>query len=78
MEAGPAQNLRQRVRFNVSLAESVALGSCCSVTAVTVPCWPLQYTQSNARFAVTVDPSNAALLERKQRIDEARAKVRLK
>lgn len=50
---------------------------CHNVTAVTAPCRPLQYTQSNARFAVTVDPSNAALLERKQRIDEARAKVRL-
>lgn len=34
-----------------------------------------EYTQSNARFAVTVDPNNAALQQRKQAIDEARKKV---
>lgn len=33
-----------------------------------------EYTQSNARFAVSVDPNNAALQERKQRIDDARSK----
>ena len=32
--------------------------------------------QSNARFAVTVDPGNEALAQRKLAIDEARAKVR--
>ncbi|GBF93843.1 hydroxyacylglutathione hydrolase [Raphidocelis subcapitata] len=33
-----------------------------------------EYTASNARFAVAVNPSNAALTERKARVDEARAK----
>lgn len=33
-----------------------------------------EYTQSNARFAVTVEPHNAALLARSKKIDEARAK----
>src|SRR5262249_28231996 len=33
-----------------------------------------EYTQSNARFALTVEPHNAALAERAKRIDEARAK----
>lgn len=33
-----------------------------------------EYTQSNARFAVTVDPNNQALAARKQAIDEARQK----
>jgi hypothetical protein len=32
-------------------------------------------TQSNARFAVTVDPNNQALAARKAAIDEARSKV---
>ncbi|KAG2482739.1 hypothetical protein HYH03_018334 [Edaphochlamys debaryana] len=31
-----------------------------------------EYTQSNAKFAVTVDPHNAALAERKRQIDDAR------
>lgn len=34
-----------------------------------------EYTQSNARFAVTVDPNNEALQKRKVAIDEARKKV---
>lgn len=34
-----------------------------------------EYTQSNARFAASVDPGNAALRERKERIDAARAQV---
>jgi glyoxylase-like metal-dependent hydrolase (beta-lactamase superfamily II) len=34
-----------------------------------------EYTQSNARFAVTVDPNNEALQRRKVAIDEAREKV---
>jgi hydroxyacylglutathione hydrolase len=33
-----------------------------------------EYTQSNARFALTVEPHNKALAERAKRIDEARAK----
>ncbi|MGE0733947.1 MAG: hydroxyacylglutathione hydrolase [Alphaproteobacteria bacterium] len=33
-----------------------------------------EYTQSNARFAVTVDPTNEVLLTRARRIDELRAK----
>lgn len=33
-----------------------------------------EYTQSNARFAVTVEPDNAALIARAAAIDEARAK----
>jgi hydroxyacylglutathione hydrolase len=31
-----------------------------------------EYTQSNAQWAVTVDPKNAALQERKQKIDSMR------
>jgi hydroxyacylglutathione hydrolase len=34
-----------------------------------------EYTQSNARFAVTVDPNNEALQKRKEAIDAARKKV---
>ena len=33
-----------------------------------------EYTQSNARFALTVEPHNAALIQRAKRIDEVRAK----
>jgi hydroxyacylglutathione hydrolase len=33
-----------------------------------------EYTQSNARFAVTVEPNNAALLRRAKEIDELRAR----
>ena len=33
-----------------------------------------EYTQSNARFAVTVEPGNATLIARAKKIDEARAK----
>lgn len=34
-----------------------------------------EYTQSNARFAVHVDPDNKALQARKQQIDDARSRV---
>jgi hypothetical protein len=34
-----------------------------------------EYTQSNARFAVHIDPSNTVLAARKQAIDDARSKV---
>ena len=33
-----------------------------------------EYTQSNAKFALTVDPSNAALISRSAAVDAARAK----
>jgi hydroxyacylglutathione hydrolase len=33
-----------------------------------------EYTQSNARFALSVEPDNSALVSRAKRIDEARAK----
>ena len=33
-----------------------------------------EYTQSNAKFALTVDPSNAALISRSSAVDAARAK----
>ena len=33
-----------------------------------------EYTQSNAKFALTVDPSNAALISRASAVDAARAK----
>ncbi|WP_170339948.1 hydroxyacylglutathione hydrolase [Ruegeria arenilitoris] len=35
-----------------------------------------EYTQSNARFAVTIDPDNTALLQRVHEIDQARAEGR--
>jgi hydroxyacylglutathione hydrolase len=35
-----------------------------------------EYTQSNARFAVTVDPNNEALTKRKADIDSLRQQVR--
>lgn len=34
-----------------------------------------EYTQSNARFAVTVDPSNEKLLRRKQQVRPASARL---
>lgn len=34
-----------------------------------------EYTQSNARFAVSVDPHNEQLADRKARIDQQRSKV---
>jgi hydroxyacylglutathione hydrolase len=34
-----------------------------------------EYTQSNARFAVTMEGGNQQLQERKKAIDEARSKV---
>lgn len=35
-----------------------------------------EYAQPNAEFAASVNPGNAALAERKRRVDEARARVR--
>ncbi|WP_397542705.1 hydroxyacylglutathione hydrolase [Roseovarius salis] len=40
----------------------------------TVICSGHEYTAANARFAVTVDPGNAALISRKAAVDAARAK----
>ena len=40
----------------------------------TLVCSGHEYTQSNARFALTIDPENKALQARATRIDEARAK----
>lgn len=40
----------------------------------TIICCGHEYTQSNARFAVSVDPENTKLSERKQQIDEMRSK----
>ena len=42
----------------------------------TLVCSGHEYTQSNARFAVTVDPANAALQARAAKIDAARAQGR--
>jgi len=39
----------------------------------TLICSGHEYTQSNARFALTIDPENAALISRAARIDAARA-----
>ncbi|WP_170332057.1 hydroxyacylglutathione hydrolase [Ruegeria arenilitoris] len=42
----------------------------------TIVCSGHEYTQSNAKFAVTVDPNNTALLQRMADIDRARAEGR--
>tara|TARA_R110002012_G_scaffold174258_5_gene339036 strand:+ start:3207 stop:3974 length:768 start_codon:yes stop_codon:yes gene_type:complete len=39
----------------------------------TTVCSGHEYTQSNAKFALTVDPENAALISRAREIDQARA-----
>ncbi|AHM04303.1 Hydroxyacylglutathione hydrolase [Roseibacterium elongatum DSM 19469] len=39
----------------------------------TLVCSGHEYTQSNARFALTIDPENAALISRVEAIDRARA-----
>ena len=39
----------------------------------TIVCSGHEYTQSNAKFALTIDPSNAALQDRAAEIDRARA-----
>tara|TARA_R100000963_G_scaffold30491_1_gene21766 strand:+ start:63 stop:425 length:363 start_codon:yes stop_codon:yes gene_type:complete len=41
--------------------------------ADTTVCSGHEYTQSNAKFALTVDPENAALISRAREIDRARA-----
>ena len=40
-------------------------------------CSAHEYTQSNARWAVTVDPTNKKLQQRKAQIDSSRSKVGL-
>ncbi len=52
-------------------------GSLCKLAALppeTVVCSGHEYTQANAKFALTVDPGNSALISRAKAVDEARAK----
>ncbi|MGB0158133.1 MAG: hydroxyacylglutathione hydrolase [Thalassovita mediterranea] len=39
----------------------------------TLVCSGHEYTQSNAKFAITIDPENAALISRVQQVEQARA-----
>ncbi|VAW03637.1 Hydroxyacylglutathione hydrolase [hydrothermal vent metagenome] len=51
--------------------------SLCKLAALpadTVVCSGHEYTQANAKFALTVDPGNLALISRAKAVDEARAK----
>ena len=41
-------------------------------------CSAHEYTQSNAKWAVTVDPDNKKLQQRKEQIDKSRSKVGLR
>ena len=41
-------------------------------------CSAHEYTQSNAKWAVTVDPNNKKLQQRKEQIDSLRSKVGLR
>ncbi len=50
-----------------------SLGKLAALPDETVVCSGHEYTQSNAKFAITVDPDNAALQQRTQDIDSARA-----
>lgn len=50
--------------------------SLCKLSALppeTIVCSGHEYTQSNARFALTIDPANQALISRAQEIDKLRA-----
>ena len=53
---------------------TMALGKLMALPDATRVFCAHEYTQSNARFAVTVEPDNAALLARVVAIDAARAK----
>jgi hydroxyacylglutathione hydrolase len=53
-----------------------SLGKLMALPPETVVYCAHEYTQSNARFALTVDPENAALRERAARVDAARAEGR--
>ncbi|MEQ9694908.1 hydroxyacylglutathione hydrolase [Shimia sp. SDUM112013] len=50
-----------------------SLSKLASLPASTIVCSGHEYTESNAKFAVTVDPDNASLKARITRIEEARA-----
>nr|WP_321254495.1 hydroxyacylglutathione hydrolase [uncultured Ruegeria sp.] len=50
-----------------------SLGKLAALPDETIVCSGHEYTQSNAKFAITVDPGNAALQQRTQDIDRARA-----
>ncbi len=50
-----------------------SLGKLAALPDETIVCSGHEYTQSNAKFAITVDPDNAALQQRMQDIDRARA-----
>ncbi len=50
-----------------------SLGKLAALPDETIVCSGHEYTQSNAKFAITVDPDNAALQQRTQDIDRARA-----
>ncbi|MFW8635181.1 hydroxyacylglutathione hydrolase [Cribrihabitans pelagius] len=53
-----------------------SLSRLAALPAETIVCSGHEYTQSNARFALTVDPGNAALKARAEDIDAARAEGR--
>lgn len=50
-----------------------SLGRMAALPGDTLVCSGHEYTQSNARFALTVDPDNSALIARAARTDAARA-----
>ena len=50
-----------------------SLGKLAALPGETVVYCAHEYTQANARFALSVEPDNQALVERSQAIDEARA-----
>ena len=50
-----------------------SLGKLAALPDETIVCSGHEYTQSNAKFAITVDPDNAALQQRTKDIDRARA-----
>jgi hydroxyacylglutathione hydrolase len=50
-----------------------SLGKFARLPGETLACCGHEYTQSNARFAVTVEPDNAALRARAAEVDRLRA-----
>ncbi|GGE59432.1 hydroxyacylglutathione hydrolase [Actibacterium pelagium] len=52
----------------------VSLSKLAALPGDTLICSGHEYTTSNAKFALTVEPENAKLISRSQRIDEMRAK----
>ncbi len=53
-----------------------SLGKLAALPPETLVCSGHEYTQSNARFALTVDPDNPALISRSERVAAARAEGR--